>query len=264
MSKNKKKPHLPPVTGERRESGAERRAAAAKLMQEQKRRARRRTVAIQVAVGLVVVLVVVGTTLIVLSQRDSGDSGAATTPPGLTSDGAVRFGAADAPVTLQAVEDFQCPICREFEAANGDLLKSYREGDQVAVEYRPIAFLDRMSSTDYSTRALNASMCVLADAGKDAWLTYHEALFANQPEEGSAGLPDSQLESMAADAGASGSDVKPCIEDLRYGDWAAQQTSTVFDIKGVTGTPTLFVNGTKLDGFDAATIKKAVADAGAK
>lgn len=263
MPNNKKKPNLPPVAGERREAGAERRAAAAQLMQDQKRKARRRTVLIQVIVGVVVVLAVIGITLVVLNHDDSGDGGSAGgTPPGLTSDGAVRFGAADAPVTLQAVEDFQCPICKEFEAANGDLLKSYREGDQVAVEYRPIAFLDKMSSTEYSTRALNASMCVLADAGKDAWLEYHQALYANQPEEQSAGLPDSQLESMAADVGATGSGVSSCIEDRAYGDWAAKQTQAAFD-DGVTGTPTLFVNGKKIGGFDAATIEKAVKEAGA-
>ena len=138
------------------------------------------------------VAIVVGITLAVLSQRDSGGRGRPA-PPGLTSDGAVRFGAADAPVTLQAVEDFQCPICQQFESTNADLLRSYRDGDQVAVEYRPIAFLDRMSSTEYSTRALNASMCVLEDAGKDAWLKYHQSLYANQPPENGAGLPDSDL-----------------------------------------------------------------------
>lgn len=262
MTKNsKKRPNLPPVTGERREPGAERRAAASQLMREQKRKARRRGIAIQSGIGLLVVALVVGITIAVLAQRDSGGT-AGTTPPGLTDDGSVRFGAADAPVTLQAVEDFQCPICQQFEKTNADLLTSYRDGDQVAVEYRPIAFLDRMSSTDYSTRALNASMCVLEDAGKDSWLTYHQALYANQPAEGSAGLPDSDLLSMAHDAGASGRDVATCIKDRRYGDWAQQTTKAAF-ADGVSGTPTLFVDGTKLDGFDTATIQKAVTDAGA-
>jgi protein-disulfide isomerase len=261
VSKNRKKPNLPPVTGARRELGAERRAAAAQLMQQQKRRHRRRTVLVQAAIGLVVVIAVVATTLVVLSQRDD-DNAAASTPPGLTADGAVRFGADDVPVTLQAVEDFQCPICQQFESTNADLLKSFREGDQVAVEYRPIAFLDRMSSTEYSTRALNASMCVLEDAGKDAWLTMHQSLYEQQPAEGGAGLPDADLVRMAKDAGASNA-VESCIDDRRYDDWAAQQTKDVFS-DGVTGTPTLFVNGAKLESSDTAAIQRAVTEAGAK
>ena len=257
----KRKPALPPVSGAARSAGAERRADAARLMQEQRGKERRRSIAIQVAIGLVVVVAVVATTVAVLAQRDSGGQTAATTPAGLTSDGAVRFGAADAPVTLQAVEDFQCPICQQFESATDVLLQNYREGDQVAVEYRPIAFLDRMSSTDYSTRALNASMCVLEDSGKDVWLTYHADLYAQQPAEGGDGLPDSQLQSMAAAAGADSTDVTSCIDDLTFGEWAKSTTEKFFD-DGGSGTPTVFVNGTKLDGFDEATISQAVSAAG--
>ena len=59
-----------------------------------------------------------------VARRDSGDAGERRHPPGLTADGAVRFGSDDAPVVLQAVEDFQCPVCRQFEARTGDLLPS--------------------------------------------------------------------------------------------------------------------------------------------
>lgn len=258
----KNTPDLPPVHGHGPPRGSNRRAVAAQLARE-KRSARRRKILTQVAVGLVVVAVVVAVTIAVLSQRDSdvGSAGSGTTPPGLTSGGAVRFGAAGVPVTLQAVEDFQCPVCQQFESANANLLESYRDGDQVAVEYRPIAFLDRMSSSEYSSRALNASMCVLEDAGKDPWLDYHQSLYATQPAEGGSGLPDSDLVSMANDVGAAGDDVESCIEDRRYDDWAQQTTKAAF-ADGVSGTPTLFVNGTKLDAFDSATIERAVSAAG--
>lgn len=259
----KNTPNLPPVPGDGESSGPGRREVAAQFARDQKRQARRRTILIQGAIGLIVVALVGVGTVVVLSQRDSGSdsagSGGSGTPAGLTSDGAVRFGAADAPITLQAVEDFQCPICQQFEAANADLLESYRDGDDVAVEYRPIAFLDQMSSTDYSSRATNASMCVLDDSGQDAWLSYHEALYANQPAEGGAGLSDSDLVSMAEDAGA-GDGVESCIEDRRFDDWVQQTTDAAF-ADGVTGTPTVFVNGTQLDGFDPATIEQAVTDA---
>src|SRR5262249_51940789 len=82
--------------------------------------------------------------------------------------------------------------------------------------------------------------------------------------EGTAGLPDTELVSMASDAGATGSNVKRCIDDLKFGGWAADTTDAFFKIPGGTGTPTVVVNGTKLDGFDAATIKKAVKEAGAQ
>lgn len=266
---SKKTPNLPPVNGgdggdPPGGSKSERRAAAAALLREQQRRARRRSIILQVGVGALVVAAVITITLVVLARRDSGgdSAGDATAPPGVTADGAIRFGSADAPVVLQAVEDFQCPICQQFESTNGDLLAQYRDGDQVAVEYRPIAFLDRMSSTEYSSRALNASACVLAAAGKDAWLTFHQDLYDNQPPEQSAGLSDSDLIDMAGNAGADGTDVKACIEDRRYDGWVKATTKATLG-DNVSGTPTLFLNGTKLDGFDSDTITAAVAAAGA-
>lgn len=263
MSK-KKQPRLsdlPAVEGTDRRAKTERREQAAQLMRDQKSRERRRTVILQAGVGAAVVAIVLGTTFALLSRDGDSTSGSASTPPGLTADGAVRFGSDDASVVIQAVEDFQCPACRAFEAASGDLLAEYRDSPDVAVEYRPIAFLDNASSTEYSSRALNASMCVLADAGKDAWMDYHEALYANQPDEGGAGLPDEELSSMAADAGASDA-VSSCIEDRPYDDWADSQTESVL-ADGVQSTPTVFVNGEPLAANDPAAIRAAVTAAGA-
>ena len=69
------------------------------------------------------------------------------------------------------------------------------EDGKVKVEYRPIAFLDDASTTDYSSRALNALMVVLDESGQDAFEAYHRLLFENQPAEGTAGLTDDQLSS---------------------------------------------------------------------
>jgi protein-disulfide isomerase len=258
----KNTPNLPPMEGgdEARKSNAQtksdRRAAAQRLMREQQAKAKRRTVLIQSAVGLVVVVVVVAIVLVVLNRKDDTTNTGAT-PPGLTSDGGVLFGSADAKVKVSAIEDFQCPICDQFEKTSGDKLKEYRDGTDVSVEYRPIAFLDRSSSTEYSSRALNASMCVLAAKGKDAWLTMHQELYDNQPAENTAGLPDSDLVDMANQAGATGDDVKTCIDDRRYDGWVKSITSSTMGHNGVNGTPTVYVNGEVVsnptpDGLDAA------------
>lgn len=258
----KKNPRLDlPSTDVDRTARSTRREEAARLVREQQRGERRRKVAVQAGVGAAVIAIVLGTTFAILSRDDQGAGDVSSTPPGLTDDGTVRFGAADAPVVLTAVEDFQCPACRQFEDASGDLLADYRDSDDVAVEYRPIAFLDRASTTEYSSRALNASMCVLADAGSDAWMDYHEALYANQPAEGGPGLPDEELTSMATDVGA-GDSVASCIEDRTYDEWVGDQTEAVFD-DGVQSTPTLFVNGEPLQASDPDTIRAAVETAGA-
>jgi protein-disulfide isomerase len=255
----KNTPKLPPVPGSGPQQGnptkMERRAAAAAAAAERQKQAKRRTLRIQIGVGALLVAAVVGVTALVLSLR--GPDGDATPPAGVTADGGVLFGSADAPVTVVAVEDFQCPVCKVFEEESGGQLAEYQAGDEVAVEYRPIAFLDRASSTDYSSRAANAAACVLDDAGPDAWLEMHGSLFAEQPAEGGEGLPDSRLVEMAEAAGADRDAVEGCVEDRTFGDWVEQVTDAAFDGE-VTGTPTLFVNGDKLEGFALETLQEAV------
>lgn len=258
----KNNPKLPPIPADAgdasRQSKTDRRAAAQQLMRDQQRKAKRRTAYLQLGIGAVVIALVVGITLVVLSRRDSSTPSSSATPPGLTSDGGILFGSTSAAAKVSAIEDFQCPICQQFESQSGDLLKSYREGSDVSVEYRPIAFLDRSSSTEYSSRALNASMCVLAAKGKDAWMTMHGLLYANQPAEGGAGLPDSDLVDMANQAGATGDDVQACIDDRRYGDWVEKQTDSIMGVDGVNGTPTVSVNGQVVSSPTSAAIQAAV------
>jgi len=48
--------------------------------------------------------------------------------------------------------------------------------------------------------------------------------------------------------------------DLRYGDWVASTTEAAAS-DGVTGTPTIFVDGKQLDGFQLADVQAAVEQA---
>src|SRR5204863_10129589 len=103
-------------------------------------------------------------------------------------------------VVVDMYEDFQCPNCRDFEAADGATLKTWQQAGIVRLVYHPVAFLDQASSTHYSTRALDAAASV-EDSSPDAFQAFHDLLYANQPAEGGAGLPDSTLARLAAQAG---------------------------------------------------------------
>lgn len=125
------------------------------------------------------------------------------------------------------------------------VLTEYVNAGTVRVIYRPIAFLDRASTTDYSSRALNAAACVLDQAGRDAFVQMHDLLFANQPPEGTDGLSDDQLVDLAVRAGAEQAAVAACIEQERFAGWvdAAEQASR----EGVNATPTVLVNGEQVE-----------------
>jgi protein-disulfide isomerase len=221
---------------------AEKRAAEA-LARAHARRRRRAVVGGVVAAVVVVLAVVVG--IVVQTARTSTPADAAA-PAGTVDDGTgIAVGQPDAPVTVAVYEDFQCPVCASFEATNGATLDRLVRDGAIRLVYHPIAFLDRASTTDYSTRALNAAGVVLDRAGADAFVRFHDLLFASQPPEGSAGLTDDQLVDLAVQAGASGEAVEQGIHDRAFGDWVRQVTDAA-SRAGVNGTPTVLVDGTPI------------------
>ena len=235
-----------PVDSPRRRTNRDRLAARrAAEAAERARVERRRRTGIGVVAALLVVLAVV--VVIVVQTRRTDSSAAAATPAGTAEQGtAVVVGRPDAPVAVDVYADFQCPVCARFEATNGETLGNLVDDGQIALRYRPMAFLDRASTTDYSTRALNAAAVVLDSAGPEAFVAFHDLLFADQPEEGTAGLTDDQLIGYAEQAGATGPEVAAGIRDRTFEDWTARVTEEASKA-GITGTPTVLVDGEVLD-----------------
>jgi protein-disulfide isomerase len=232
------------------------RAAKVKAQQAAARKAeaRRRNGIIAGAV-VAVLVVVVGVGALVQAGRNS-TSGTSATPSNFSGAGStsVVLGQSSAPVTVTVFEDFQCPICQNFEKTVGPTIQSLRDAGTIKVEYRSIAFLDRMSSTNYSTRSLNAAACV-RDSSPDSYEKFHDLLFENQPAENTAGLPDSKLVDLAKEAGAT--NVQSCVKNQQFKDWTVKVTDAASK-DGVNGTPTVRVNGTELVNPSADQLKQAV------
>lgn len=147
------------------------------------------------------------------------------------------------PVKVVAYIDFICPVCKRFESTYNEALTGLRNDGKISLEYRPLGFLDRQSSTNYSSRAANAAACV-ADKAPEKYAEYVDTLFANQPAEGSAGLSDDKLKSLASDIGA---DINSCVDDKMFRPYVKYSTQLASNI-GITGTPTIFVDGKQWDG----------------
>ncbi|TLM70672.1 thioredoxin domain-containing protein [Pseudarthrobacter sp. NamB4] len=147
------------------------------------------------------------------------------------------------PVKVIAYIDFICPVCLRFEETYGETLKNLRNEGKISMEYRPLGFLDRQSSTNYSSRSANAAACV-ADKAPEKYAEYVDVLFANQPAEGGAGLSDDKLKSLAGDIGA---DIDSCVDDKTFRPYVKYSTELAANT-GITGTPTVFIDGKQWDG----------------
>jgi protein-disulfide isomerase len=171
-----------------------------------------------------------------MAERSTQVSAPEWVPAGSIENGdGIRVGTGP-PVDLYI--DFLCPFCRRFEEDSGAELESIVAAGLGSLVYHPLGFLDRLSTTRYSSRAAAASGCA---SDRRRFLEYKNALFANQPEEGGPGLSDAQLTQLGLALGMDPGFAR-CIGAHRYIEWAGFVTMRAVE-RGVTGTPSVFVDG---------------------
>lgn len=163
-------------------------------------------------------------------------------PPNATATGVI-VGQPSAKATVEIYLDFQCPVCQQYEQQVGPAIDQLVAAGQAKVYYHPVAFLDRFSSTNYSTRSSQASGCAAAD-GQKVFAQYVTLLYANQPPENGNGLPADQLIALGKQAGA-GPAFAQCVNDATYAGWTKNITDAASKA-GINATPTVLVNGQQI------------------
>lgn len=199
-----------------------------------------------VIVAVVVLVVFAGAVGFGVYRAQHPGTGNLAIPRGATATG-VPVGQPTAPATIDIYLDFQCPVCRAYEEQSGPTIDQFVAAGTARVIYHPVAFLDRFSTTQYSTRSSAASGCA-QDAG--VFPQYLKLLYANQPPENSPGLTNAQLIALGQQAGAGG-DFAQCVNDQRYAPWTQNVTDDA-SRAGVNATPTVKVNGHEIERTDAA------------
>jgi protein-disulfide isomerase len=250
----------------------QRAARAEKMRKEREKADRKQRNVITIAIVVIVVLLIaVGAWAISAASKDKEKATELTTPKKANKDYGIVYDqqaatgtppAADAaePVTVVLYEDFLCPGCGALEQTAGSFLSSAVESGEIQIEYRPYSFLLQQSTNEYSQRAWNAAACVYDKGGAKAFKDYHDLLFANQPEEGTAGPEDPELIDLAKQVGVTGIDA--CVNKETFSPWIEDAREKGLD-DGVTGTPTIKIDGKDVSGANntiasVADIQKAI------
>lgn len=172
----------------------------------------------------------------------------------------VTAGDPSAPVTVDVYEDYLCPACKQFERIYGDEITTALNEGEAKVAYHHVSILDdRSNPAGYSTRAGNAALCA-ADAG--IFPAYHARLYADQPSEGGAGRTVEELSALGTELGAT-EDFAGCVARQENTGAIAEATNAAAANpaaapEGRFGTPTVLVNGTKIDINDSGWLSDAV------
>ena len=147
------------------------------------------------------------------------------------------------------------PARKAFEEGNSKMLRKLADEGSIVINYKPVSFLDRMSSgNEYSTRSANLAACVI-DSQPEVAVDLFDALFAQQPEEGADGRTDAELLKVAEKAGVDTSKklkadpeqtVKSCVTDRTFDKFVEESSQNALD-DGVEATPWVLVNGKHTD-----------------
>lgn len=230
------------------------RLAARKQAQQQVKAQERRT-SIFIVIGVAVALALFGGIVYFIVQQSSVpalDSPEMVAPLGADNTGGILIGqdgAAGGEVPEDATrvdvyQDFMCPYCGMFEMTNGEDLEELVGAGEIALYVHPLALLDRSSQgTNFSTRSANA-LAAVADGAPEHVLEFSRLMYVNQPEQGTPGLSDDDIEELAIQAGVP-QDVASTLADGKFTKWVIAATDQSSK-DGVPGTPAVMVDRTML------------------
>ncbi len=159
----------------------------------------------------------------------------------------------NAKVKIVEFLDFRCPFCdRFFKDTEPQIIKDYVDSGKAVFYVRHYQFLG-----DASVVAGNAAECA-NEQGK--FWEMHDYFYENQPSESDTSLYNSdKLTPIAESLGMNGSQFKSCLDSKKY-DKNVQDDLAAGQKAGVSGTPTIFINGLSIVGAQPYSAFKTVID----
>lgn len=209
-----------------------------------------------IVIAIIIGCILIGGAIVWSSKHPSttGTTGTTGTAPAtvdvskIATDGYPFIGQADAPVTIVAWTDYQCPFCKAWEvggvqgidtpAALPDIIQNYVNDGKVKVVFKDFAFLgnDSITGAEYAH-----AVWKLYPAQYFAWRT---AMYKAQDEEGDQGFGNAaSIDKL--DATISGIDAAKVTADVNANkatydaDIAAQKTEA--QALGVQATPSFAI-----------------------
>jgi protein-disulfide isomerase len=166
----------------------------------------------------------------------------------------VVIGKPGAKKTLQLFEDSRCPVCAIFEQQVGPTLEKDVEAGKYKIQYVGATFLDgdsiekgRIGSNGEGSKNALSALGAALDVSPDAFMKFKAAMYSTKfhPEESKDELgKDSYILKIAESVPAlkDNAAFKKNVEEGTFDAWALKMSET-FDKSGVTGTPSLRMDG---------------------
>lgn len=150
------------------------------------------------------------------------------------------LGESDAPVTMVVFGDYQCHFHKKFSTeTRPQIEEKYVKNGKVKIVFRDFAFVG-----DESNWAAEAANCAF-DQGK--YVEYAEKLYQIQKGHDPTAFSQDNLKKLAKDLSLDTNQFNQCFDSGKYVQEVKEDFEEAKEL-GVSGTPTVFINGRKLAG----------------
>jgi protein-disulfide isomerase len=155
-------------------------------------------------------------------------------------------GSETAPVTIVKFEDFHCPFCKQVQPTFNELLSKYNGKVRLVHKDLPLE-----SIHPQARQSAEAARCAY-EPGK-LW-AYHDKLYANSPKASA-----DDLKSYAKEVDLNVDSFDRCFANGKYKAVVQQDLNEGVQL-GLTGTPTIFINGREISGNQPLEAFEAIID----
>jgi len=200
-----------------------------------------------------------GTTMLRMTKMDLTKDPYAETMKKIDLAGRPVRGNPDAKVTVVNYDDFECPFCsRMHSTLMTDILQQY--GDKIRIIYKDYP----LSMHPWAIHAANDANCLAKESGQGYW-EFADYVHANQRaisgSQRDVQNSFTELDHLTLDIGkkhgADAARLQACVK--AQPDAAMKASMAEGDSIGVSATPTVFVNGQRLEGaVDIEEVKAAL------
>ena len=182
-----------------------------------------------------------------LGNRASGQlDGPGPRVPGLDPGRPGTLGTADAPVTLEVWEDYQCPVCARYALeVEPSIVSEYVIPGRVRIVHHDISILGRTSPetpTNESTIPAKGAYCANE---QDLYWPYAHWIYGNQDGENRGGFRTERVTDIAVAAGVEEAAFSACIATPEALTSVLDTTQEATDLT-INSTPTFRINGGEL------------------
>jgi protein-disulfide isomerase len=161
------------------------------------------------------------------------------TPGTYTAAEGTAMGDPNAKAKIEIFEDYTCSACKVYsDSVEAQVIQELVDTGLAYYVFYQFPFLDDRAASKDSDRSANAALCA-ADQGR--FWDYKKILFANQTHTAEE-FNDKRLIAFAESLGLDMTQFEACYDDSRFQSQINEDMALGRD-RGITGTPTVFING---------------------